>query len=688
MSEPTNTTTTSEPATVMDTARARLAGTDFETATRALTVHATRIANSHATTAFLVALVVFGASWRVDAFIVDTVAVANALANLADGSLHISTVYYGPADAQTPGIYITDGRLYGRNYGQVVAALPVLYLLRGLSLVAAPSVLLAGAWSGALAVLGVRAGHALDDRRVGQLGVGLAALAFVANVAFGSALAPRLYPLVALQTVTLLAAAGLVATAYLLVELIHDHRAGVAAAVGTLLVGPVAFWATIPKRHAITAFLVLSCAYLLTRSRATGRLRDRALAYLPVGLTAWMSAPEGFLLLAALVPVDLLSARRRDPRALATVAAALAVGLLPFFLTNLAIAGNPLVAPRMLHAAHASKFTVTTDPAVAASNPMATPEPAASGAPTDGGASSGGDAAAGASASGSSSAAGSRPGLLERVAALATATVAAAAGAFERLATQADRAVAALAPDRLSHVFVRSGRIPGVEYAETGGETIELTLLESAPLLAALAAAPLLRLRRLAHGPRFRLSVARLRATLPSRPWTPAGTADLFAVVFGLGFTLVHLPRLPLHSTVTVRYLVPVVPLAVYGVVRLAPVRAVVASSSSHELVASALVAFAVGGAVWLGAFAAGPSVGTLMQAHAVVNLVVAALLCGWLAVAPDDRRLGAIALGLVVAAMALFLVATGFEYFATDRRYLFAVARLIETAIPIDPLP
>jgi hypothetical protein len=262
---------------------------------------------------------------------------------------------------------------------------------------------------------------------------------------------------------------------------------------------------------------------------------------------------------------------------------------------------------------------------------------------------------------------------------VATATTATAMSALEAAHHQATRGLAALAPERLFHVFLRSGRIPGVDYSQTGGETIELTLVESAPILAALIAAPVAVLRG---------GIDRLLPTGRSslRALSPARAVDLFVVVFTVVFTLVHLPRLPLHATVTVRYLTPVVPLLVYGVFRLAPVRAVV-TEHGHTILRAASAAVAFGAVVWVGGFAVlTPSVGTAMQAHAVVNLATAGLVTGWLLLAPTRRRVGAAALGVAAAAMALFLVGTGFEYFATDRRFLLPVARLIETALPLIP--
>lgn len=429
-----------------------------------------RVADSPATTLFLAAIVLFGAYWRVDLFISDSVAIGNALANLADGSLHFRTVYFGPADARTPGVYVADGRLYGRNYGQVVAALPILYFLRGVSLVAAPGLVLAGLWSVCQAALAARLADAFGSPRLRAVGVGLATATFLANVAAGTALPARLLPLVALQAVTLLAAAGLVATMYALLAFLYDPRTGVVAGVGTMLLGPVGFWATIPKRHVVTAFLVALVAYLLVRSRETGRIRDRAAAYAPVGLVAWVSAPEGALLLLALLPVDLATAPRNDRWALAGVAAGLSLSMLPFFLTNALVSGNPLLPPELLTSYRSTEVALLVDPSVAPSNPA----PASTGSdgalggvrpsPPDFGVRPDGSAA---------SADSPWPGSIGRFVAglssTALAVTAAGAEASRQLWTQLLRGLDALAPGRLYHVFIRSGRIPGVDYSQTGG---------------------------------------------------------------------------------------------------------------------------------------------------------------------------------------------------------------------------
>lgn len=62
---------------------------------------------------------------------------------------------------------------------------------------------------------------------------------------------------------------------------------------------------------------------------------------------------------------------------------------------------------------------------------------------------------------------------------------------------------------------------------------------------------------------------------LERREFSALGTVVAFAIVYAALLTLVYLPRLPLHATITVRYLLPLFPIALYGLLRLGSVRRV-----------------------------------------------------------------------------------------------------------------
>ncbi|MUV86049.1 hypothetical protein GJ631_05535 [Natronomonas sp. CBA1123] len=610
-------------------------------------------------TLFLGALVFYGLYWRVDVFIIDTFAIVNALVSVADGSLAIQTVAFGPDHGATPGVYVSEGALYGRNYGQIVLSLPALVVLEAVSAVADLRIALTGLWCVAVAGVTRSLGSFLARERLATLlGSSVAALLFVAGVLSARQLPTGVEPLLALQFTTMVAAALCAVVVYRLLTRFHDRRIGTAAGVSTLGLATVAFWAPIPKRHAFVALFALVTVYCFARARegpVTSERWWRAVSYASVGVLAWVSAPDALVLLVALGPLDLLFARQNRPLDLIVVGSVFILSLVPFFVTNALISGNPLVPPRMLQSANSAGVTADAVLGGGEGGSAGTgSEPAAS--------DSGGGSGTGGSTSGSgqgTTTGESTPDRLAVVASLVAGMVSSTTAAFGVLLDQFTRAVEVLNAERLWHVFVRSGTIPGVDYGQTGGETIELTLLESAPLLAALVAAPVAFFRRFPAGFDRR---------------DPKTGVDLLAVGFGLALTLLYLPRLPLHSTITVRYLAPMTPLAVYGVFRLPVVRRAV--SAYPERFAGGLLAGTVGGLSFAAVALVGVTPGTGMQTHGVVNLAVAAVLGAWaltVSIRSEDEHVkhGATLLGIAVAAMVVLVLTSGLAYFAAERMFV-----------------
>jgi hypothetical protein len=610
---------------------------------------------------FFGALAFYFLYWRVDVFITDTFAMVNTVAALNRLELTVEPIVFGTPGPHFMGMHVFDGHLYGRVYGLAVPAVPIVWALTAVSKVAALRVVLAGGWALVIYATGVFAGAALDRPTSGKrVGAALALLSLGGNLTAAQPLPDAVVPLIAIQLVTLVAAALLAVLAYEYIRQLYGSRVGVFAGVAVAFVGPVGFWAPIPKRHTVSALLAFVALYGFYRARRAEsprrRLRYRIVPYVAGALTAWVFSLEGFILVVAVCLTDLLTARDDSPRTLAVVATAFGVALLPFLLTNFLLSGNPLQPPMMLPGWDGQPLPATgSTPAAEQVTASNQPSPATGTAQSREG----------------------LPGAFgQTVAALAVGTTRQLSVILSRGASFATDGLAAIEPSRLYHVFVRSGRIPGVEYAQTGGETLELTILESAPLLAVLGLVPL-RITRITAADLRRLP-ARLRSE-------PIRTTDLFALVYVSVFWVLYLPRLPLHSTITVRYLAPTVPILVYAVCRLRPVREVVTETA--PLLAATAVASAVGLTAFFGLALAGASPGTAMQAHAVVNLAVATAVLGW-GVAADrvrlDPRLGAVLLGTAIGVTAAFLLLSGVEYLGHGRQFALPLSRLFETLVPV----
>ncbi|WP_158601449.1 hypothetical protein [Halosegnis longus] len=574
----------------------------------------------------LLAALVATIGWRTIVTINDNYTVLNGLVALAEGHVVVQEAVFGPS-LQTPGMVHGQAGPVARNYAHIVLSLPALGLLQAIDAVADLTIALVGGWSLLLLATVVVAGDILERGRLARLaGSGFALVTFVVGVALATPLDQPHLALLAMQTTTVAIAALSATLLYRLVAHLHDDRVGLAAGVALAVASPSVLWATIPKRHVLTAAFALATCYWLARSRATGSSARRfhALAYVPVGLTAWLNAAEGLVLLAALIIVDIVTIPDFDRRRLALVAGAFACSLLPLVVTNLFVAGDPLTTPRML-------------------------PPYGSGGGGDirfvadgGGSSGGGGTGGGGTGAGSSGGGGGGTGsggtggggftlapLLAPLIASFTESLS-RLGVFVGFLTDGAQAVVTT-PSNLYHAFLRSGYV-ATEGAGATGLAINLAFLEALPIAGALAALPVLAARRLRG-----FDWSGVRDSLA----TPARTADMFVLSYGLLLTLIYIHRLPLHAMLTVRYVYPLFPLALYAVARLPAARAIIRERAT-------LLAFVYTGGVAIGGqltvlvvALAGYTASETLQAYALIALGLATLLAGWSVAAALDRRLG-----------------------------------------------
>jgi hypothetical protein len=586
---------------------------------------------------FLGALCFYGLYWRLGAFITDTNAIANTLVNVADGQLAIVEAPYG-SGKQAPGTFEAQGRAYGRSYGIVFLAVPVLWLFEGLSTVLEPQVVVFGLWSLVVVGFTTTLGRVLENRAVVVAGSGAAVVAFAVNLLLATPLAPSLLPFLALQVLTLVATALVGVICYRLVATLYGPTLGLLAGGTTLLATPLAFWASLPKRH---SFVVLVAAVVLlavarSRTDSAGSTRYRMAGYASIGLLAWVHPAEALVLFIPFAAVDLATAPSNDRRTLGTIGLAFLVSLLPFFLTNLAITGNPLKTPRML-----SSYT---------------PQPETLSLQSSGG--SGG---------------------LQRW----LFSIPVVGQGFQIAFTFGDLLwrgirVTTADPGRLYPTFLRSGFIEGVA-VDDDYQAISLTVLESAPMLAGLVGLPLAALTGWRDD---RLS--RVRRYVQ----TPRGATDLVVLGYALLLVVLFIPKLPNNAQVTVRYLHPLYLLGVYGLVRLAPLRQAVTGHWRLGLWSYTGTVFVGGQLLLIGLAVVDPGLGEAVQLHALLALAGAAGLAGWTVVTTigdvPGERVGVVLLGLTAGLATVFVLLSGLEYFAYAGEFALPASRVLSEALPL----
>jgi len=560
---------------------------------------------------FLVSLTVMMLLWRFQVTISDNFTLANGMAALGDGHLHVTEPVYGES-LGSPGMKEINGRAYPRNIGQLVVSLPALVVLRAVTTLMDLHVAVAASWSLLILASTVTAGHLINRQATtGVLGSGLGLAAFIGNLLMAKPARVENLALPALQLTSLLLAGCTAVLVYRLCRRTYDRRVGLGAGLATGLATPTLLWATIPKRHVPVAALAVASLYLLYCSRIADTTetyrRYRLLAYAPVGLSAWVFVGAGVTLAVALAIADVTTARENGRRTVAGIGGIVLASLIPFFVTNLLVSGDPLTSPGMLPQ-------------------YSTP---ASGQAANSAGSDSSTAIRGATAN-------SRvPVILHQ-------------GAYLLEQYYYGLRVVVTEPDRLATVFVRSGWNERVS-VDTGG-AIELSFIESMPLVGGLVGVPALLVRRLHDG-----KVPAIHAS------------TLFIVIYAVVTLLFYLRWLPAYGQLTVRYLFVLYPLSVYALVKLPWVR-VALRTHGRLLVWTYIGTVLIWGQLllaWLGVINA--SFPEAMQALALVGLGTAAILGAWSltsASGRDSPRLGAIALGLAgSSATILYLIVIVFFY-------------------------
>jgi hypothetical protein len=557
-------------------------------------------------------------------------------------------------------MHIVDGRLYGRNYGHVFLAVPFVWALRALSVVADPRILLAALWSLGLIAFSGQFGRVTSrHRRVLAGGSLLALFVFAVNVWLATPLADRWIPHLAFQLSTIVAAGLLVTLLYRLLKLLTSQRTammlGTAAAIST----PIAFWAPLPKRHTMSALLVLATVYSFARGRDveghSSARRFRALAYVWVGLLTWVNAAEGLAVFVGLVAVDVLTARENTVTELATVAGAFLLSLLPFFATNTLVVGNPVLPPNLWPNFNGNQ------PVFVDGEWWNKADPPGGG---EGGSGGGGSTDPN---TGDPSHPGALPGIGFVSSAVSTLT-----DGIDRLIGRMDRGLSLLTdePDRLYRTFVRSG------WSSTqarDSQAINMAMLETAPLFGGLLALPAL--------------ARRGKLSVPSE-WSPRHQTDLLVFVLGFALLFFYLRRLPIHASVTVRYLHPLLPLLVYAAGRTSGVQSVIETRLRTVLWTYAAGILVGGQLLIIGLFLFTSSIGEAVQLHALINLSFAGALGFWVlgfeTVLDDDRSLtlGAILLGLTISAGTVTMLFLSWNHLTYGDPVL-GIGRLFRVVVP-----
>jgi hypothetical protein len=389
------------------------------------------------------------------------------------------------------------------------------------------------------------------------------------------------------------------------------------------------------------------------------------LAYVPVGLTAWLNAAEGLVLLLALLLVDLATARENGLWTLLTIGAAFGISLIPMLITNTLVSGDPLTVPRMLppYATQGDEVRFVGDAVWAGeggttggSGEVSDPNSAGEGGTTGKSGEVSDPNSAGESGSGLLSFFSPLIVFLSGLAHPILRTIERGLIFFSFLRQGIDAIVTH--PSKIYHTFIRSGYV-GTQGTGASGLAINLTFFEALPIAGALVSIPIVVVNEL----RNKITIKALSQRLQSA----GGTADAFVLVYSITLVLLYIPRFPLHAMLTVRYIYPLFPLAIYGLVRLQTVQRVLREQST-------ILGFTYGGGVLIGGQVAlliihvmEYGVDEAMQGFALLALGFMIGVAIWSTLglfSSDFDRLGGVIFGSAAAVTTDLMVLIAYYYF------------------------
>jgi len=560
--------------------------------------------------------------WNAEIFINDNATLVNALLNVSQGRLYFVS-FYGGLEASFPGTTVIDGRMYGRNYGVIFAALPILWVVNLAQQIVGLQLVAVGFWVIALFGFSSQIGRLLSRYHEALLGWGIVSTAVLgANALFAPELDAMFRYVTALQILTIITTALVGLFTYRLISHVQSRLIGIWGGALVVLATGIGFWGWIPKRHVFSALLAVVAIFGFYLSRGTHPVRQRliyrSLPYVSVGLLAWINAAEASILFTALLPVDLATAKSNKPSHLAVIATIFTVSLIPFFSTNFLITGDPLTPTRLARRGGS--------------------------APVSGGSSSN--------------------GISDGTPSLLTPFMPVFSRFSVLMSFYTDGLGVLLSdPFRIYEVFV--ARTQSTFTRSNVGGPHNLSILETTPVFGALIGG----LSQVFWSYRNR----------QFRKWvsSPRGMTDVFVIFFTILFTIFYIPRLPLRVMFTVRYLVPIIPGLVYLLLRIRLIRQL-----STDYQSTILWAYAFGvsilSMIFISVYTQGPRFAIRLSTKSLVSLhgdgaVVNALVLAMAILLVDqfgNRKIERIASALLGFAAAwgtvLILVSYG-HYWASD---------------------
>jgi hypothetical protein len=302
------------------------------------------------------------ALWNLNIFINDEVTLAAQLINLGHGVLSLETtptrLYEGLSfGGSGPMLAFTyQGHVYAfYTHALAVFAAPFYALLYIISATVGIRLFFASLWSFSIFMVSWLLGKRWGKPRLGRdLGAFLALGLLIINIYVATKLPPLVFDqwgaLMAIQLFNILATSAIVLFSLSIFRrYFANGRIAAFGAAYILVATPVTFWAVSAKDHTASVLLIVASIWSLYMYLLDGKTRYRYLSYILVGISFWVRVFDAIPLLIAIVLTDLLTSEGRI-KALITAAVTVTLGMVPYFINNFLLFGNPFLSPVYLSA--------------------------------------------------------------------------------------------------------------------------------------------------------------------------------------------------------------------------------------------------------------------------------------------------------------------------------------------------
>ncbi|MEI7826646.1 MAG: hypothetical protein WCI87_02470 [Euryarchaeota archaeon] len=311
---------------------------------------------------FYASLAICIAIWNVNIFINDEVTLAAQLYNLVHGALSIETtptrIYEGLSFGSSAPIlgFSFEGHMYAfYTHALAVFAAPFYAFLYLISVTVGIRLFFACVWSFSIFMVSWLLGRLWGRPRLGRdLGVIGALVLLIINGYVATLLSPLIFDqwgaLMAIQLFNILATAAVVLLSLrIFTRYFADGRVAAFGAAYLLIATPLTFWAVSAKDHTASVLLIVASIWCLYTYLLDGKKSYRYLSYILVGMSFWVRVFDAVPLLIAIILTDLLTSEGRI-KALITAAVTISLAMVPYFINNYLLFGNPFLSPVYLSA--------------------------------------------------------------------------------------------------------------------------------------------------------------------------------------------------------------------------------------------------------------------------------------------------------------------------------------------------